>query len=217
MTLPVYKVADLGCGAGGASWGYHLAGRLDVTGVDIEPQPRFPLKFVQQGVTEFLERHGGEYHAFALSPPCQRYSRMAKCNPWLVETYPDLVGPWREAVQSFGVPYVIENVQGAPLKDPLMLCTASFNRETYRHRFFESDFQLEGVPHPKHVVPASKAGHWEPGTYISVAGHCAPMWKARQAMGIAWMRREELVEAVPPCFTEHIGKQLVAELDRRRS
>lgn len=219
MTLPAYMIADLGCGAGGASWGYHLAGRLDVTGVDNVPQPRYPVKakFALSDAMEFLERHGRKFHAFALSPPCQYYSDMSDCRPGLAETYPDLIPSWREAVQSFGVPYVIENVRGAPLKNPLMLCSARFGREMYRHRFFESDFELTGPAHQKHTVRASKAGHWEPGTYISVAGHCAPIEKARQVMGIQWMVRDELVEAVPPYFTEHIGHQLVAELDRRHA
>lgn len=204
----------MGCGAGGSSFGYWLA-RFLPDGVDIVPQPNYPFRFFQGDAVEFLERHACEYDLIAASPPCQRYSRMSKCRPGLAETYPDLIGPWREAIQATGLPYVIENVYGAPLNNPVMLCTASFDgRETYRHRFFESNILLTVPPHPEHTVRASRAGHWEPGTYISIAGHCSPMWKAREAMGIDWCTREELKEAVPPCFTEYIGLQVQAALEQ---
>lgn len=212
------KLADLGSGAGGSAWGYHLAG-FDVTGVDIVPQPRFPVilpyvKFVQADAVEFLREHGHEFDAFACSPPCQPYSRMSGCRPGLASTYPELIVPWRDALLEQDKPFIMENVKGAPLRSPVMLCTAAFGRETYRHRFFESNIPLEVPPDPPHLVPASRAGHWEPGTYISIAGHFSPVSKGREAMGIEWMRREELKEAVPPCFTEFLGKQLLQWLDR---
>jgi DNA (cytosine-5)-methyltransferase 1 len=208
------RVLDMGCGVGGTSHGYWLAG-CDVTGVDIAPQPRFPFTFIQADAAKFLLENYREFDAVTGSPPCQKWSRMSKCRPGLSDTYPDLIGPWRTAMQATGLPYVIENVYGAPLRQPVLYCTASFGKETYRHRFFEASFPLEGVPHSEHLVRASKAGHWEPGTYVSVAGHCAPMWKAREVMGIDWSTRDELVEAVPPCFTEHVGRQLIAFLERQ--
>lgn len=209
---------DLGCGIGATTWGYFTAG-FDMTGVDIAPQPNFPaaLRFVQADAMEYLAEHGCEYDFIALSPPCQRYSKMSRCRPGLAYTYPDLIPPWRQAVQATGLPYIIENVEGAPLHDPVMLCTSWFKRETYRHRLFESNTPLtapRAACAPRsHTVRASKAGHWEPGTYISIAGHCSPMWKAREAMGIYWCTREELVEAVPPVFTRYLGRQLMDYLE----
>jgi DNA (cytosine-5)-methyltransferase 1 len=108
-----------------------------------------------------------------------------------------------------GLPYVIENVPGAPLKNPIMLCGSMFGLKTYRHRLFESNVPIAQPEHPAHTVPTSKAGHWEVGTYISVAGHCAPMWMAREAMGIDWMNRAELTEAIPPAYAEYIYRQLI--------
>ncbi|MCT6971865.1 hypothetical protein, partial [Salmonella enterica] len=85
---------------------------------------------------------------------------------------------------------------------------------TYRHRVFESNVFLWQPDHPRHVVKASKAGHWEPGTYISVSGNCSPIALAREVMDIDWMNRNELGESIPPYFTEHIGQQLLDHLER---
>jgi len=204
MSRPL-TVLDLGCGVGGVSFGYHLAGCL-VTGVDIAPQPSYPFpgRFIQADYLDFpLEG----YDLIHLSAPCQRFSRMVKSRPGLWQRYPDHITPMRPRLIASGIPYVIENVEGAPLREPILLCGASFGREMYRHRLIETSLDIAPPPHPRHAVRASRAGHWEPGTYISVAGHCSPMWKAREAMGISWGTREELAEAVPPCFSEYIGLQ----------
>lgn len=200
---------DLFCGAGGAAVGYHRAG-FDVVGVDITPQPNYPFRFIQDDALGFLRWTGaGEYTAVHASPPCQRYSAMTKCRPELAAEYPDLVAPTRQLLRAIDLPYVIENVPGSPLVDPITLCGHMFGYELYRHRLFESSVPLAAPMHPEHVKPASKAGHWKPGTIMSVSGHVAPVALAREIMGIDWTTREELAEAIPPYYTEHIGRQLI--------
>lgn len=134
---------------------------------------------------------------------------MSKCRPELAQKYPDLVDPVRELLIEKGLPYVIENVPGAPLRDPITLCGQMFGLELYRHRLFESNIPLQEPLHPKHVIPASKAGHWRPGTIMSISGHVAPVAKAREVMGIDWTTREELAEAIPPRYTAFVGGQLI--------
>jgi len=199
---------DLFCGAGGAGMGYHRAG-FEVVGVDIAHQRNYPFEFWQMDVMEWLPRAAWDRAAaIHASPPCQRHSRMGGCRPGLREEYPDLIGAMREFLINTGLPYVIENVTGAPLKDPIKLCGTMFGYELYRHRLFESNVDLTVPPHPRHVKPVSAAGHWEPGTVMSVAGNIAPISLAREVMDIDWCNRAELVQAIPPYYTEFIGKQL---------
>jgi DNA (cytosine-5)-methyltransferase 1 len=93
-----------------------------------------------------------------------------------------------------------------------MLCGHMFGLELYRHRLFETSWLVRQPPHPAHVTPGGRAGHWKPGEIISVTGHCAPIAIARDAMGIDWMRRSELAEAIPPAYTEYIGTRLAGHL-----
>jgi DNA (cytosine-5)-methyltransferase 1 len=206
------RLLDLFSGAGGASMGYHRAG-FDVTGVDIAPQKNYPFDFIQTDALDYLRAHGHEYDVIHASPPCQFYSMMSKCRPGLAATYPDLVGPTRMVLDEIGVPYVIENVVGAPLRPDVTLCGHMFGLPLYRHRVFESSVPLVEPNHVAHTLPASKAGHWRPGTIMSISGHVSPIAKAREAMGgIDWMNRAELAEAIPPQYTHHLGAQLLAHL-----
>lgn len=184
--------------------GYRQAG-FNVTGVDLHLQPRYPFRFIQ---ADALTVDLSGFDAIHASPPCQRYSRMVNCRPGLSEDYPDLIGPIRKRLIEQGTPWVIENVPGSPLLNPVMLCGAMFGRQLYRHRLFESTLALAVPPHPRHVIPASRAGHWVPGTVFSVSGNCSPVSIANDIMGIDWMIRTELVESIPPYFTEYLGKQL---------
>jgi hypothetical protein len=113
---------------------------------------------------------------------------------------------------------VIEQPEGSPLLDPVTLCAWSFGRELYRHRLFEpgGGFTLAQPAHREHTRPASKAGHWKPGTVMSVAGHVGNVALARQVMEIGWSTRDELAEAVPPFFTRWIGEQLAGWAGRKR-
>lgn len=198
---------DLFCGAGGAAMGYHRAG-FDVVGVDIAPQPNYPFEFHQADALEYLRGMGPRFAAVHASPPCQRYSAMSACRPGLAGDYPDLVAPTRDLLMRTGLPWVIENVPGSPLENPITLCGHMLGLELYRHRLFESNIALQQPPHPRHVKPASRAGHWNPGTIMSVSGHVAPIAVARAAMGIDWMSRAELAESIPPAYTEYVGRQL---------
>lgn len=209
MTRP--RLLDLFCGAGGASVGYHRAG-FDVVGVDIAPQPNYPFTFHHADALRYVAGHGPEYDAIHASPPCQRFSAMSNCRPGLAGEYPDMIEATRLMLDLTGRPYVLENVPGAPLREDAVLCGHMFGLPLYRHRIFEANFPLDPPAHVEHTLPASKAGHWEPGTIISVSGHCAPMKMAREAMGIDWTNRAELAEAIPPAYTEHIGAQLSAYL-----
>lgn len=195
--------------------GYHRAG-FEVVGVDINPQPHYPFTFHCGDALGMLRfRDLLRFDAIHASPPCQPYSAMSNCRPGLADEYEALVGTVREALQATGLPYVIENVPGAPLVDPVELCGHMFGLDLYRHRWFESNVPLAAPQHPVHVTPASKAGHWRPGTIISVAGHVAPMAEARRAMGIDWTTRDELAEAIPPAYTEWVGRQLRAAVPER--
>lgn len=219
------RLLDLFCGAGGASVGYHRAG-FEVVGIDIAPQRNYPFRFIQgnaldlaAGIDAFgvlsLERFRGfEIDAIHASPPCQAYSSMTNCRPGLKKTYPDWIAPVRELLEATGLPYVIENVPGAPMRADVTLCGQMFGLPLYRHRLFESNAPLAQPDHPDHVIPASRAGHWKPGTIISVSGHVAPISVARLAMGIDWTTREELAEAIPPAYTEHVGRDLMTAVQR---
>jgi DNA (cytosine-5)-methyltransferase 1 len=202
------RALDLFCGAGGAAMGLHRAG-FNVTGVDIVAQPDYPFDFVQgDAMTHPLD---GFDFVWA-SPPCQRYSVASQCRVGLSETYPDLVSATRDRLLAWGGPFIIENVPRSPLRNPVMLCGAMFGLKSYRHRLFESNVALSTPPHPKHIAITSRAGHWRPGTQVSVAGNCAPIAMAREALGIPWMKRDGLRNAIPPVFAEFLARQIKATL-----
>lgn len=199
------RLLDLFCGAGGCAVGYHRAG-FDVTGVDHRPQPRYPFAFVRADALEYLADHGREFDVIHASPPCQRYSRMTPAP----DCHPDLIGPCRELLGSIGKPWIMENVAGSPLRSPTMLCGSMFGLRTYRHRHFEASFLLLGLPHHPHRERCLPAGRGVSASgLISVAGNIANMPAARRAMGIDWMTRAEISQAVPPAYTEFIGRQLI--------
>lgn len=233
------RLLDLFCGAGGAAMGYARAG-FEVVGVDVKPQPRYPFRFfIEADALEVLDNliaggsylfgHDGgrslsDFAAIHASPPCQAYSDMTDCRPGLSDEYPDLIAATRDLLRATGLPWVIENVEGAPLARQatldgesygVELCGHMFGLPLYRHRLFESNVPLAQPSHPRHFTPASKAGHWKSGTIISVAGNCTPIALARKAMGIDWTNSDELAEAIPPAYSELIGHQLLQHLNAR--
>lgn len=201
------KLLDLFCKAGGASQGYKLAG-FDVVGVDIEAQPNYPFTFYQGDAIEFVKDYGVEFDAVAASPPCQAHTLAQRIQG---REHPDLISETRAALVDLGIPYIIENVPGAPLIDPVTLCGAMFpGLRTYRHRLFESNIPLVAPTHPDHKAPNAKMGRRpQPGEWMHVVGNFSGADLAREAMGIDWMTRDELREAIPPAYTEFLGRQLI--------
>jgi DNA (cytosine-5)-methyltransferase 1 len=196
---------DLFCKAGGAAMGYHRAG-FDVVGVDIEPQPRYPFRFIQADALTFPLAGFDLIHA---SPVCKGYSATAVLNH---VTHPRQIQAVRGRLAASAIPYVIENVEGAPLRDPVSLCGAMFpGLRTYRHRQFEASFPVPQPPEPPHLDPLAKMGRPpRPGEWIQVVGHFSGVTAARGAMGITWMNRDELAQAIPPAYTEYVGRTALA-------
>ena len=205
-TLP--KALDLFCCAGGASEGLRRAG-FDVTGVDIEPQPHYPFTFIKaDAMTIPLE---GFDFVWA-SPPCQAYTLAQRI--W-DNKHPDLIEPIRKRLQRLGVAWAIENVVGAPLINPIELCGAMFGLQVYRHRLFECSFPIEAPPHSVHMAPLRKMGRpVRPGEFMHVVGNFSGVAQARKAMGIDWMTRDELREAIPPAYAKFIGTAAMAYINQ---
>lgn len=197
------RLLDLFCGAGGAAMGYHQAG-FEVVGVDIKPQPRYPFEFHQADALTFPLEGFDVIHA---SPPCQAFTKAQIIRS---KQHPELIEPIRQRLIANGKPYVIENVVGAPLVKPITLCGAMFGLRTYRHRLFESSAPISEPYHPLHYHKTAKMGRpVQSHEFIHVVGNFSNVALARQAMGIDWMTRDELREAIPPFYTKWIGEQLL--------
>lgn len=208
------RLLDLCCRAGGCSMGYFQAG-FEVVGVDILPQRDYPFKFHQADAFEFAPRHWREFDVIHASPHCQGYSPMRYVTK---KEYPREIEQFREMLSSFDRPYVIENVEQAPLPSlplfgsySILLCGTMFSGlKIYRHRRFESNLPLVQPYHPPHVVRCAKQGRAaKQGQFVTVTGNCSGADYARSAMGIDWMVRDDLSQAIPPAYTELIGEQLI--------
>lgn len=204
--------------------GYRQAG-FYVTGVDIEDHSRgYPGEFVQGDALEFLKEHGHDFDVIHASPPCQGYSEMKDMPD--AKQHPLLIGPTRDALIVSGKPYVIENVEGAKssMTDPITLCGSMFGLgaagfQLRRHRLFESNVALTCPPcaHTSPVigvygghVRCRSSKYWRHGGADFPGQDKGSL--ARQAMGIEWMTMADLSEAIPPAYTEHIGRQLTEVL-----
>lgn len=201
------RVLDLYCGVGGSAVGYHRAGFTEVVGVDHVFQPRYPFAFVQADALEYVQAHGHEFDAIHASPPCQAYSVVSAIRPDY--KYPDLIKDTRNALQSMGKPYVIENVPGAPLLGTLMLCGSMFGLQVKRHRIFETSFGLFSPPyscnHQKgQFLDMYSSGHRRRGTERS---YC-------DAMGVTWAPVSAATESIPPAYCDFIGRELLKAIER---
>lgn len=204
---------DLYCGSGGAAMGYWQAGFM-VIGVDHVAQREYPFPFYMADALEFLDWAGDVFDCYHASPPCQTHSITKRRVPprnrthhvdWLPET--------RKRFQALGagVPWVIENVVGAPLESPIVLCGTMFGLNTYRHRLFESNIQLQlpDAPHLSHRWKSARLGQrakaHEFGQYV---GNFPGVREAQDDLGAYWMTRSGIAQCIPPAYTHHIGRQL---------
>jgi DNA (cytosine-5)-methyltransferase 1 len=236
------RLLDLFCGAGGCSVGYERAG-FDVVGVDLHPQPNYPFEFhcqdalrVLSGEKDHPEGGAGidpdvmevwydewrqlrldRFDAIHASPPCQAYSQAALGQRNAGKEYPDIVAETRDLLNATGLPWVIENVPGAPMRPDLRICGCMVGLELRRVRWFETSWHAFELAEPCH----------HPHPVVSVVGHGTPSWVRAQlgfnpsiahyraAMGIDWMNRNELSQAIPPAYTERVGRLLMAEINAR--
>ena len=231
------KLLDLFCGAGGASMGYYRAG-FKVYGIDNKSQPHYPFPFLRLDALEAMEKLlRGEYLTFCnatintlgfkdfsvyhASPPCQAWLDCNRCGKKDTK-HPRLIEPTREILQRVGLPFVIENIHRSPLNANLMLCGTMFGLRVIRHRYFECSFRPPLSPfHCYHWGSVAR------GDFIGVYGRGGkgprtpsgripsplnPQVTPAVAMDIDWMILRELQQAIPPAYTEYIGKYLMLEL-----
>ncbi len=232
------RLLDLFCCAGGASMGYHMAG-FDVVGVDAEQQPRYPFEFRQMDITTLTKRQARNiqrrFDAVAASPPCQAHTPLRHLHKH--KQYTDLVEWTRDVLDRIGLPFIIENVPGAPLLDPVQLCGSAFGLRVRRHRLFEANWDIRGIGCSHEWQNRHRPyGYYRGGRRVSrgertgwtgivpVYGNEAlecirdrngnqspyPRKEGRRvAMGIDWMSSKELSQAIPPVYTFYLGKQLM--------
>lgn len=201
------RALDLFCGAGGATKGLQMAG-FHVTGVDIKLQPRYCGDVFHQADALTFPLEGFDF--IWASPVCKRYSLMSIVRPGLSDSHPDQIPEVRRRLVESGIPYIIENVNGAPLlPGSNLLCGQMFGLGVIRHRYFEGNLGWLRPHHPRGHTP----GH------LCIVGHGGPAnqrrWKiaqAREAMGIDWMTRDEIVESIPPAYSHFIGQQIISSL-----
>lgn len=214
---PYHPMAvDLGCGAGGASVGLRRAGFKFVFGIDIERQPEYPhdigngFNFWRTDATTLGSwlRDGEKVELVWASMPCQAYSWSAK--RWH-KKYPELIGPVRKMLLKTGIPFVLENVTGAPIRHDLMLCGCMFGLKVFKRRYFEiHGFQVSQPMHPKHT---NSVKH---GDMVTTAGHgghgSAKLKDWQNALQIDWIKdKHTLAQAIPPAYSEYIGRQFIEQ------
>lgn len=227
------RALDLFCCAGGASMGLHRAG-FEVVGVDIRPQPRYPFEFHQADALTF-PLDGFDF--IWASPPCQAHTAMKTMHN--ARDHEDLIPATRNRLNASGLPYVIENVVGAPLIEPFMLCGTMFglgveNADLQRHRIFEANFFVGLVPPCNHGARATigvYGGHVRNRKRtIGIYGEGArdsrrkfdkgvpdfTVEQGREAMGIDWMTLAELSQAIPPAYGEFIGRAAIDHIQHTR-
>jgi len=223
------KLLDLFCCAGGAAVGYDRAG-FEVVGVDVQPQPRYPFEFIREDairVLDHLVRHwagkpsafafGHEFAAVHASPPCQKFTAYRRRGGGVGDSAPDLIEPVRELLEQIGLlPWVMENVEGSPVRPHVKLCGSSFGLDVQRHRWFETNVPM--------MSPPCVHGIWKPRfphatnrknlrKTVEIGVYRIPLAVQREAMGIDWMTLDELTLALPPAYTEFIGGQMLGHLE----
>lgn len=230
-----YRALDLFCCAGGATKGLQRAG-FHVTGVDIRPQPHYCGDEFHQADALTFPLDGFDF--IWASPPCQAHSSISRVSG-RQEHHVDRIEETRDRLAASGLPYVIENVVGAPLRQPFMLCGTMFGLQTIcgaelqRHRLFEANWFIGLQPQCQHgaAVVGVYGGHAHDRRRktITVTGSTPqqnvdrnrsrltfPVSEAKRAMGIDWMTMAELSQAIPPAYSEFIGRAAIAYLEASR-
>lgn len=204
MTRPL--LLDLFCGAGGAATGYHRAG-FDIVGIDNLPQPDYPFTFIQGDATD-PPVHLDTFDLIHASPPCQAYIRSGNVDH---TRHPDLLPQTRELLEGSGKPWIIENVPGAPMRPDIVLCGSQFGLPLRRHRWFESNLPLSPfVPpcdHSKPIVGVYGNPHGQNGAYHGMLPGTIATW--RDAMDMPWANARGLSNAIPPAYTERLGRDAI--------
>jgi DNA (cytosine-5)-methyltransferase 1 len=212
------RLLDLFCGAGGASMGYRQAG-FDILGVDVEPHDAYPFYLHTDDALEVLKDRAFlvGFDVIHASPPCQAFTAYRRRGNGVGDGYPDLIVEVRTALVAWGGTYVIENVPGAPLHNPVQLCGSSFGLDVRRHRLFESNAPLmappciHGTQRPRFAQATNRTNLRRT---VEVGVWRIPLDVQQRAMGIDWMGLDDLTEAIPPAYTEHIGGQLIDLMER---
>lgn len=212
------KALDLFCCAGGASEGLALAG-FDVQGVDREDQPEYRHCFTQADVLSLVPSFLRQFDLVWASPPCQGFTAY-KRRPGHVAPMANLIPQTRDLLRAAGVPYIIENVPGAPLESPVTLCGSMFGLDVQRHRNFETSFAVTPPP-CRHDVwtprfpPATNRTNLRKTVEVGVWR--IPLETQRKAMGIDWMSLEKLSQAIPPAYAEWLGRAARAHIESARA
>ena len=214
-----FKCLDLFCCAGGAGVGISRAG-FEVIGVDIAPQPEYPFEFVQG---DALEADLTGFDFVWASPPCQCFTKYGNCRPNLADKYEDLIEATRQKLTAWGGAWIMENVIGAPLHNPITLCGSMFGLDVRRHRLFESNMPIK----------AETCNHkmWEPNRFpggrsrergharvlcrgtVEVGRWNIPIATQQKAMGIDWITDlRKLSESIPPAYSEFLARQVAMVL-----
>lgn len=218
--------------------GYHQAGFDEIVGIDHVDQPNYPFEFYRWDATKLDPMDiRKKFDAIHASPPCQAFTLLQKMNLW--HDHPDHVSVTRSILEGSGLPWIIENVPGSPLFDPIVLCGSSFGLRVRRHRLFEANFRLRSLScnhewqntHKRYPVTLSKQRRKEQKREVAWRGH-VPVYGGSQlserflerrgdefrlisvAMGIDWMTKPELNQAIPPAYTFFLGTQLLKEVRR---
>jgi len=221
MTKP--KLLDLFCCEGGAGMGYSRAG-FDVTGVDLDPKyaKRYPFRFIAADAIEYVKAHGHEYDVIHASPPCQHASIATSSLDR--SKYPRLIEPTREALVKSRKRYIIENVTGSALLDPLMLCGSMFELTAIdddgillrleRHRLFESNMPWLRAPkvdyHDRRIQVAGSYGGARRDKHeartVRHGGYVPSAAVQQRLLGIDWMTQNGMHQSIPPAYTQWLGE-----------